>query len=150
MSWYNDKLDGDLLSRIRPTLESLERLGAEEVWLFGSQALGPKQDRDVDFLVIGPAGLREQLAAAPRPWPRIDVFVNVRGENDFSEPWKREDEPEKPIKRGDFKSFCWSQVAATEASYLGALKSGPHDPPDYPQPAILLFSRDWPPGGKNA
>ena len=51
MSWYNDKLDGDLLSRIRPTLESLERLGAEEVWLFGSQALGPKQDRDVDFLV---------------------------------------------------------------------------------------------------
>ena len=144
MVWHSDKLDSSLLIRIGLVLETLERLGADEVWLFGSQALGPKQDRDVDLLVIGPAGLREQLATTPRPWRRIEIFVNVRGENDFSEPWEREDEPGKAIKSGDFKSWRWLQKSATEAEYLGAKSIGPHDPPDYPQPAILLFRRDWP------
>lgn len=147
--WHNDKLDRSLLARIGPALEALKRLGAEEVWLLGSQALGPNEDRDVDLLVIGPAGLRERLAEAPRPRPEIDVLVNVRGENDFSEPWEREDEPGKVIKRGDFTSWCWYRKCATEAEYLGAKSLGPRDPPDYPQPAILLFTRDWPCEGAN-
>jgi predicted nucleotidyltransferase len=141
--WQYLELDPALKERVRPVLARLIEMGALKIWLFGSQALGWKPGSDVDLLVVGPPDLRVNLGAKRRPigWRgKFDVLVNIEGEDEFSEPWRRADNPMAPKKRGSFKAWRWRETA-TGTSYMRSNSLRPNAPPDFPQPAILLYDR---------
>jgi hypothetical protein len=142
-SWQHLGLDPALKERVRLVLARLIEMGAVKVWLFGSQALGWKPDSDVDLLAVGPPGLRENLGAKRRPkgWRgKFDVLVNVEGEDEFSEPWRRANNPAAPRKSGSFKGWQWNETA-TGASYMPSNSHRYNAPPDFRQAAILLYDR---------
>lgn len=116
--------------------EELARLGATEVWIFGSQVNRKSQrESDTDLLAIGPPGLRERLAKST-PWPGFDIFVNVVGRGTFRSPWKR--------KAGSFRRWDCVRLSETEAIYMGSHPSrtgSPNEADSYAHKAIRLYPR---------
>jgi len=112
----------------------LARLGATEVWMFGSQANGRAHlASDTDLIAIGPRGLRERLAGADG-WPSFDIFVNVAGNGTFRSPWRR--------KAGSFRKWQCTQLSDTEAIYMGSHPSrngNPNESDSCCQRAIRLY-----------
>jgi len=141
----NPELDPQLAERLWHVLSRLAVAGAHQIWLIGSQVSGYKPNSDVDLLVIGPARLREALAAKRRPngWRRnFDILVNVAGERTFEEPWPRSDGGRRR-KSGDLDRWKWRQLSPTSAEYLAAPSVGETDAPTIGMhPAILVFSED--------
>ncbi len=144
LRWVNPKLDPQLAERLWPVLSRLAVAGALQIWLIGSQVAGYKPDSDVDLLVIGPARLREALAAKRRPngWRgNFDILVNVVGERTFEEPWPRSDRGRRR-KSGDLDRWKWRQISPISAEYLAAPSVGKTAPTFGKHPAILVFSKD--------